>query len=598
MFSRPAQVRGATELTGQLRKLALPVGGINARDAYESMAPNDAVSMTNMRATAYGIEVRHGFQEWATKLPGENPVGTLMSYYSSLISGVSSSGLGMYASPLAQEARQLPFAVNTDAITVRGQLFACTSKQIYDVSAGGSGPWVAQTGVGTVTSDYWTWRNFQNAAGNFLIAANHGGGYVVYGGAGFSNGFSDGFRTATSGFTRIGEGESYGQISGVDPDLFCYVMAWKQRLWFVEKDSSRAWYLPPQQLTGQAFQFDFGPMFRHGGHLVALVNWTIDGGEGLDDYLVAFGSEGDVVIYKGYDPDNADVDPAAFQLHGIWYIGPLPAGRRQIDPYGGDVYVLSALGLSQVSKLVLMSQLEPEAVRNLSEKIDPLLVALIKRTMDSEDWFIKMLPREEAYVIGSPEVLAGQGTQQFVYHQAAPGWSIYRDLPIACYCTHDSLIFGGSVKTGVGLGGIVYLMFDNELDNVPLEPDEENAGKAIACALVPAYQSLGAPGMFKNFPMVRPMLISDAVPDYSVSVLTDFEFPAFRSTIPLPPIGTSLWDQARWDQNKWTGSPRPIRKWVGTVGGGYVGTCQIDLTAIGGTKITSIDMWVQDGGPL
>ena len=49
-----------------------------------------------------------------------------------------------------------------------------------------------------------------------------------------------------------------------------------------------------------------------------------------DDYLVALSYQGDVVIFKGYDPDTAGSDPNAFQLHGIWYVGAVPVGHRQV----------------------------------------------------------------------------------------------------------------------------------------------------------------------------------------------------------------------------------------------------------------------------
>ena len=582
--------------TGRLARVPLPVGGLNVRDAYEVMPPTDAVVLTNMLSGTYGLSTRKGYQEWATDLPGLSNVGTIMSFYPSVAapSGVNNG----FASSMAQNSMQLPFAQKLANVAVGGKIFACTSKQIYDITAGGTGPWTPQAGLGVVDSDYWIWRNFQNAAGSFLVACNDEGAYCVYGGAGFSDGFSDGFRIEASGFARIAEGEGFGNINGVNPDLFCYVMSWKRRLWFVEKDSTRAWYLPPEQLTGEVFQFDFGPMFRAGGHLVALANWTIDGGEGIDDYLVAFGSEGDVVIYKGYDPDSADVDPNAFMLHGIWYVGPLPAGRRQVDPYGGDVYVLSVQGLNQVSKLVPMSSLEPESIRRMSYKIDPLLNDLVQRTSEDKGWFLKAIPREQMTMIGSPEVLAGQGVQEFAYAVPTQAWSIFRELPIACITTHANLVFGGTSEFGPDAGGKVFLMFDNTLDGVPLEPTADDAGKLIASSVIPAYSSYGTVGMWHSVPMIRPMIVADVVPSYSVGLLTDFQYPEFRSTIPIPPVGSSLWDQALWDQGKWTGSPRPIRKWVAVQGGGYACTCQIDMTSTGNTKLPAIDAWLQDGGPL
>jgi hypothetical protein len=40
-------------------------------------------------------------------------------------------------------------------------------------------------------------------------------------------------------------------------------------------------------LYGTVTSWDFGSKFKHGGNLVGLWSWTVDGGIGIDDYLVA-----------------------------------------------------------------------------------------------------------------------------------------------------------------------------------------------------------------------------------------------------------------------------------------------------------------------
>jgi hypothetical protein len=579
------------QLSGQISPGLLPTAGINARDAAIVMGPQDALDLVNVFSEDYGLTVRNGYQEFATGLPGTLTVATLMSYYPAT-AGPSFAAL-QQSSVLTLAPPPSPRAA---PITLGGQLFACTGGQIYDITAGGAGPWVPQPGI-TATSDFWTWVNFQNAGGAFLLVTNDEGKYVTYGGASFSDGFSDGFSVEATGFTPITEGPSAGQISGINPDLFVYVMVWKQRVWFIEKDSTRAWYLPVGQITGTVTQFDFGSHFRHGGRLQALVNWTLDGGAGIDDHLVAFSSEGDVVIFKGYDPDQAADDPNAFQLVGIWYVGALPKGRRQVSVYGGDVYVLSIFGISQISKLVAQANVAANLTEDVSSKIDPLIARFMLASHEVDGWYLIFLPSETAMVVGLPSQITGESLSQLVMKIRRSAWSKVLDVPVITMLDHDEVTFGGGAvsSTGVNGGGNVYVLFDAGLDNVPLAGD---TGNPIRARMLPSYNAFGSPGMLKSFPMVRLTFNAPQVPGVALKVLTDFTSPDYLTVPSLPPISGALWDVALWDSGKWAGQLPPIHKWFGTVGAGFSATVQADFTGYGGTRIMAVDWWTMQGGPL
>src|SRR4030095_12221597 len=112
----------------------------------------------------------------------------------------------------------------TPLISSGVKLFAAKGNGVYDVTAGGTGPFPAESGISVVGS-FWTWINYQNVGGSYLIATNNTGGYALYDGTSWS---------------MIAEGVAPGQISGVNPAFFVYVMEWKRRLWFIEKESTGA----------------------------------------------------------------------------------------------------------------------------------------------------------------------------------------------------------------------------------------------------------------------------------------------------------------------------------------------------------------------
>ena len=589
MFSQPQTVRNGLPNTSAIIAGTLPVKGINARDAFARMAPDDAIDLMNVVSDSYGISTRNGFQEFAINLPGNMAVPTLMTHYPATAAPTYE---GLNTVPLYGLIKQ--YAPRATTPVLGGELFACTNGTIFNVTAGGVGPWVAQANVSGRTTDYWSWLNYQNEASNFLIAVNENGGYYTYGGAGFSSGFSTGFSISSTGFTHIAAGPLPGQIDGVNPELFVYVASWKRRLWFIEKASTRAWYLPAQQITGLATMFDFGSNFRHGGRLVALVSWASDGGEGLDDYLVALSSQGDVVIYKGTDPSSVDT----FSIHGIWYVGALPKGSRIVDPIGGDVHILSVMGLTQLSKLVAIGQIANVVTEQSGSRIDPLIRSYMESLADLDGWYVKYVPHEAMVFIGVPQKLSGEGPTQLVLKVRQNAWSRYQGLPMSVIANHGSVVFGGGNidASQYNTGGKVLQLFNNALDYVTLA--DPTSGNMILCRLVGAYQELGTPGMFKNVNMVRPTFVAPIPPKAKLTLLTDYGQTDQFSTPTLPSPSNSRWDIAHWGQGTWGGLSQPIKKWLGINGGGFAATVQIDYVAAGGTRVTAIDYNAEQGGPL
>src|SRR5262245_58448368 len=139
---------------GVITPLRLPVKGLNTRDALAAMGPDSAINLSNVLVDSYGLRTRKGYIEWAINLPSNSNVSTVMNYYPATIAPVAA-------------------ALGATLVPPVGKLFAATNGgRLYDVTAGGVGPWASQAGV-LGPSDFWSWLNFQNVAGSFLIIANH-----------------------------------------------------------------------------------------------------------------------------------------------------------------------------------------------------------------------------------------------------------------------------------------------------------------------------------------------------------------------------------------------------------------------------------------
>src|SRR6187431_160979 len=189
-----------------------PSQGINALSNLSEMSPKDAIYMYNLLATQYGLQVRKGYSEWATNV-GTGGVRTIIPY------------------------------IGTTPI--HNRLFACSQEGIYNASTITSAPALVVTfPIQNTVSGYGVFFITTNLSGaKFLCYTDEANGYYVY-------------EEATQTWTKITAGAGGNQISGVDPATFCFVMSWKNRLWFIQKDTGTAWYLLAGALFGTATKFE------------------------------------------------------------------------------------------------------------------------------------------------------------------------------------------------------------------------------------------------------------------------------------------------------------------------------------------------------
>jgi len=562
MFSR-AQPKRASREIGKIAPFAVPSKGMNVRDALALMDPSYAISLINVLPEQYGLQTRKGYVQWATDLTGGGAVYSLMVYYpadATPISLLSSRRLhavpGMFASP------------RTSPESFGGKVFAAQGTDVFDVTAGGDGPWTADPDINS-PGPFWTSQMFQNEAGSYLVACNNEGGYRYYDGTQWN--------VVTAGATP-------GQINGCDPDLFCYVVEWKRRLWFIEKNTTRAWYLPVDEITGTVSMFDFGPELAHGGELAAIANWTVDGGAGIDDHLVAVGRQGSVVIYQGTDPDTA----ATFQKKGTWQVGPLPAGRRVLTMHGGDVHILSQFGVVPVSKLLRVGGVEDSQIY-VTALIDPLISRLMQDYSQQTGWQLVNIPKEQLGLIGVPYASALLGGDFLSLKYTTGGWSILRDTTYTCFANVDAIVYAGTQD------GNVVLAFNGPLDNA-----EEGvaAGTPIRCEVMPAYQTIGTPGHMKRVLLFRPTFLATLSPEVSFAMAYNFGVPGEVLTPITPDMGSSVWDEDYWDSALWVGTQQPLSEWLGAVGEGFAATPQLAYLCGGSTILTTMELWTDEGGVL
>lgn len=499
-MSQLSNLRAARAQKAQRRKfstvsLSAPTGGWNARDSYAHMGPLDAVSMTNLFPSTTSVNLRNGFSNWATGLSGI--AETLLVY-----SGGNHE-----------------------------KMFAATNAgSVYNVTASGAVGAPDITGLSNGRLEY---VNMTTTGGSYIRWVNGSDPSEIYDG---------------TTWTADGSGAP-ADITGVTSSTLSNIALFKNRMWFIKKNTLETWYLATGAVGGAATKFDLSGIPRNGGYLVALGTWTIDAGYGVDDLWVAVTNMGEVIVFRGTDPTSA----ATWALVGVWAIG-APIGNRPFLKYSGDLLYISQDGLLPMSGALQSSRTNPRVA--LTDKIQRAVSDAVDLYGSNFGWQLLYFPKVNQLYLNVP-FQAGSNQQQFVMNTISRQWCNFTAWQAACWgLFNDHAYFGTS--------GAVCKAWDGLIDN---------AGD-ISGTCIQAFNMLGT-DVPKRATLMRPTIMTSGAP--SVAVALNFDFDLTDNTTPLSfsPTGYATWDNAMslWDSAIWGGGLVTQQNWQNANGiGRYAAT--------------------------
>lgn len=536
MVSAPRR-RPAAPPTAELFTVPAPIGGVNTVAAGLQLPPSDCVLAYNLIASESGLRSRLGYEERNTGLTGvtDSTVRTIIPF--------TGSGAGS------------------------GRLFATTQSGIWNVTAAGSSPTQVHSFASkTGNAGYGVSTVVVTAAGYFILYCDEVNGLLVYSESGGS-------------WAAVTEGSGGTQISGIAPSRLVFVMSFKGRVWFVERDSPNAWYLPLGAIYGTATKFPLESVFRSGGTLVGLWNWTYDGGSGLDDSLVAVSSGGDVLVYQGTSPTSVDT----FGLRGTWQIGATPGGRRIAASLGGELLLLSRQGLAPMSKLVVGAV---GSVEYATAKVANLLNRLMSTKGGEITWAVTENPEDNALMVVVP-LGADSDNLQIVQAQASRGWFLFRSLPI-----QSVAVWGGQLWFGTQDGRVC--LHTGYVDDVKLDTGDY---QPVSWSLITAPTTLGSARQ-KMVSLIRPLIIAESAgSSFQAEARYRYDLTELGPVDVVIPGGSGTWDNALWDVDVWGGDAPPTQEFRG--GGPGIGvevSVAIRGSAISRVVLVSMDVSYQQGG--
>ena len=473
---------------GQEWTLPIPVGGLDAKSALSDMPETNAVTMDNWIPGTDSIILRRGSLNHATGMIGA--VESLLPY-------VPTTGVG--------------------------QMFAASGSGggygIYDVTSSGVVGAAVVTGL---TNARFQYVQMGTAGGNFLLAMNGADTPRTYDGTVWAN----------------------TTITGPTVNNLIWCNSHNKRLWFGEKDSLSAWYLPVNSIGGAATEFPFAGIAKGGGYIVGMGTWTRDGGSGADDVAVFLTSEGEAILYSGIDPSAA----ATWALIGVFDIGS-PIGRRCMIKSGADLIMLTQDGAIFASSLLGSSRSDKTQHLAITAQINPLFNTSVRDFADLYGWEPFMYPRGALLFLNIPQ--SATVFHQYVFNFLTGAPCRFTDLNAVCWGLLNDKPYFGTTDGRV----------------VEFDVGYSDNGANIVGDMVSAFINCGYGGI-KNFKLVNLIMGSNAAPSVAASLFLDY---ATDNSIPTAQSFSSQfarWGISKWGMSFWGTAFIVFKSWRGVSGNG------------------------------
>lgn len=495
--------------TSRQKTLRAPVRGLVLNENLAGAKPQGALVLENWTPIARGMRIRKGSRLFATV--GTDPVESMMAYYAGATK----------------------------------KLFGVADGEIFNIS-NVADPEVAPTAdVSGLGASYFSYVNFTTSGGAYMPCVNGVDDLQLYDG---------------SSWSVINSGSSPA-ITGVATADLVHVWVYRNRLFFVEKNSQRAWYLPVDSIGGAAGSISLSGIFQKGGKLLFGATWSLDAGDGIDDKCVFVSDLGEIIVFEGSNPQSAS--PEDWNLVGR-YDGNPPMGARANMSAGGDLLTATTSGLVAVSASITKDS-GAISLAAVSRNIEPLWTE-IALDRDGLPWEIAKWPERQIAIVSTPVTSDGQRDQCFVINLETGAWAVYTGWNTRCLALHDGIVYFGTN------GGLI----------LEAEIGGDDNGEPYYAKYAGSWDHCGSEGVWKEFVSARATFRASRPFSPLLSIATDYttEFPS--APVAAEGVESSLWDEGLWDVALWDSSGSDLvvnMLWQSQQGSGYVMSPQIQVTS-------------------
>jgi hypothetical protein len=489
-----------------------PTDGWDAISPLAEMDPKRAVILINFVPRPGYVELRGGYVPFCST--GSQPVETLMTWR-----GPSSE-----------------------------RFYAGMDGHIYEITSGTS-----TSVVSGLSSDRWQYVNFTSGGSVHVIQLVNGADSLQQ---------FDGSSWTVPAITGL---SGVPGLSGTNQ--FINIYAQKQRLWYIMANSTIAVFMPTGAITGPIGGYqDFGTLWTKGGHIVSMIDWTVDGGSGPQDYAVFMSSRGQISVYAGTDPSNAN----AWQLVGTFDLTP-PIGLRCMTRVGSDVAIITQQGLIPVSQAL---PFDPSADRSvaITARIQNAMSLSAQLYQNNFGWQFITYPNQQIALLNVPQSPNIQQVQ-YVTNTLTGAWCQFQGWNANVFeLFNDNLYFGDN-------NGNINQAYISAGDNT----------QPIVADMQCAFNWLDEPGKVKRMTMLQPLLNVNGAVSPTLAIDTDF-----TSSTAVAPVtfltGGFKWDQAIWDAASWSITSFNYINWLSVEALGHAMAVRLRLSVNGNVPALNLGL--------
>jgi hypothetical protein len=448
-----------------------PIGGWNASDPIAAMPETDAIRMINFFPERGKISLRKGFRSHST-----------------------GHGAAVYSI----------FSYNADDGT--SDLISCANGKIWNSTTFNAAATQLATGFSV---NKWQATNFKNR----LFLVNGTDDPQTY----------DGSTVAASAWTGIS-----------NDAVLINVSAFKERLYFVEKNSTSVWWANTVgAVTGQLNELDVGSFLRLGGKVVFGGSYSGNTGQGLEDLFVVISDQGEALVYSGSFPTASN-----------WGLA--------FENINADLVAVTEAGTFPLST-IFSDKLALQQDNSLTNKINEALNAYAKDYGINYGWEIKLHTASRFAIINIP--ISTTVFRQAVVNMLSGSWCEYRGWNFLSFVSCNGKLYGA------GTDGVIY-----ECDY-----GFNDDGDPIEFEVKWAFNYLGNPGQYKLLHKVMPLMLAENEVEFGFGADPAFEDNALDGVVNLEgAIGTE-WDTEPWDSFPWGGGTVYNKNWHTTPTASNVG---------------------------
>ena len=438
------------------------------------------------------------------------------------------------------------------------RVFASDATSIYEVTAPASPTVQPAAAVTGQTNGFYSSTMFAGTGGDFLVAVNGADARQLYNGSTWT---------------------TSPAITGVSSATLSFVWVFKNRLFFVQKDTMNAWCLAVDAIGGAATQISLSGVFKKGGSLLFGDTWSVNSGDGLNDLCVFVSTTGEVAMFAGTNP----ADPTNWSQTGRYDIG-RPLGPNAAIRAGGDLVIATTDGMIPLSAAMTKdpSALTLAAVSRAIE--DEWKRQAVARESSKQWCCVKWVARTMA-IIGLPTVGASE-VCCYVVNLLTGAWAKYTGWDVSSLVDVGNLVYLGTPGGGVFIA----------------EAGGTDDGKAYFSTFIGLYDHLRSPTMNKTAKMARTSWLYRKPFISRVSFSYDYikQLPPYPNAASHPSL--DVWDVGKWDVALWdAGTTEQLKtEWVSVANAGFALAPNIQITnshaAPPEAELISIDLLYETGG--